>query len=180
MSVADPFADMRPRRRSRGNHPRSAEEAAPQGQAAQLGIVWARAGFTPGRHHVAPDITDCLAFRRADRPWLLHVWEPLLTKAPAPPKAHAYCCYIQTVKFYHFPYIVDWPTGYRDRAGVFHRETQGGFIEWDSIETRFGWDDLVTFEGERFKIGGGAVSWHGRRLRWWMHRWARREAPAAA
>jgi hypothetical protein len=120
----------------------------------------------------APDLSDCLVSR--PRPWILVIWEPLPTKAPGPHLSQAYCCYIRTVIFYHRPYIIGWPRGWRDREGKFHRDRQAGFIEWAKIETRLTWDDVVEFQGERFQICGGTVVW--RRRRWWMLRAARRVA----
>jgi len=117
-----------------------------------------------------PALDDCLVSR--PRPWLLVIWEPLLTKAPAPPKAEPFCCYIKTVIFYHSPYIVrPWKRLYRG-AGDRLRACRAGFEEWDKIETRLTWDDLVVFNGETFQIGGGTVVWAKRR--WWMRRGARR------
>lgn len=125
-----------------------------------------------------PDyLADCLALRTDERPWLLRIWEPLPTKAPAPPKARPYCCYIRTVIFYHFPHIVRGPhPSHWGRR--WHWNKSGGFLEWDQIETRLSWDDVVSFEGERFEIQGGHVVW--RRRRWWMARWARRQKDSAA
>lgn len=118
------------------------------------------------------DLSDCLVSR--PRPWLLVIWEPLPTKAPGPHLAQPHCCYIKTVIFYHRPYIVGWPRGYRDRAGQFHRDGNGGFIEWDKIETRLTWDDVVEYQHAEFAIGGGRVVWSHRG--WWMLRGARRQA----
>lgn len=122
---------------------------------------------TPADH-----LADCLCYRTVERPWLLQIWEPLATKAPAPPKARPYCCYIRTVIFHHFPHILRGPhpvlSGHR-----WYWEPRGGFQQWDQIETRLSWDDLVAFEGDRFEIAGGTVVW--RRRRWWMARWARRQ-----
>lgn len=124
------------------------EEFVPMGVAG--GLTHLPVGFQRTVH----DLSDCLVTR--PRPFRLVIWEPLPTKAPAPPKAQAFCCYINTVIFYHFPYIV----------------RRGAFIEWDQIRTRTLWDDLLEFEGERFTIGSGTVLW--KRRRWWMLRHARR------
>jgi hypothetical protein len=121
------------------------------------------------------DISDCLVSR--PKPWLLVIWEPLQTKAPAPPKAAPYCCYIKTVVFYHSPYIVrPWKRLYRG-AGNRLQACRAGFEQWDQIETRLTWDDLVAFEGETFELGGGTVVWAKRR--WWMRHGARRYRPPA-
>lgn len=99
-----------------------------------------------------PDLSDVLAHREADRPWLLEIWEPVLTKAPAPPKAQPHCCYLKTVIFYHYPYIDGPPRGGRDRAGQFHADWNKGFVEWDKVETRMTWEDRVAFAGELFEV----------------------------
>lgn len=142
---------------------------------AQTGLapVW----LASYRDQPAPDLSDCLVEHDPDRPWLLTIWEPLNTKAPAPPKAAPHCCYARTVIFYHFPHIVG-PVvgGWRDKAGVFHRDRTGGFVEWDQIEYRLRWDDRVRFGADTFQVGAGQVVW--RRRRWWMVHGARRVQPA--
>lgn len=116
------------------------------------------------------DLADCLVSR--PRPFRLVIWEPLLTKAPAPPKARPHCCYVQTVVFYHFPHIPQLkPSTWRDREGR-RRTGRRGFEEWDQIQSRLGWDDVVEFEGEQFVAGGGRVVWAMKR--WWMMHGARR------
>lgn len=129
---------------------------------------------------VPPDCSNMLVAR--PMPWSLVIWEPLETKAPGPHLAQPYCCYIQTVIFYHRPYIIGWPRGWRDREGVFHRDRTGGFIEWDRLESRLCWGDVVVFEGEEFVIGGGGVRYErapdGGRHQWWMLRDARRREPS--
>lgn len=117
------------------------------------------------------DLADCLVERLS--PMRIRIWEPLLTKAPSPPKAAPYCCYIQTVIFYHFPYVLQLRKSYwRDDSGCL-REGKRGFEEWDQIKTRLACDDVVEFEGERYVVNGGQVLW--KRSRWWMLRGARRE-----
>jgi hypothetical protein len=116
-------------------------------------------------------LDDCLVSR--PRLFSLVIWEPLLTKAPAPPKAKPYCCYIRTVIFYHSPYIVwPWPRLYRAN-GRLCRDSGPTFLQWDQVETRLTGDDLIEFEGELFEVGGGSVVWA--RKRWWMVRGARRQ-----
>lgn len=138
----------------------------PQGAA---GLSWVFSGYA--FRGPPTDISDCLVER--PRPWLLIIWEPLLTKAPSPPKAAPFCCYINTVIFYCSPYIVrPWRRIYRSGARLEH--CRGGFEQWDQIETRFHWDDRVAFQGDRFEITGGTVLWAKRR--WWMRRGARRIA----
>lgn len=121
---------------------------------------------------LSSDLSDCLVAR--PKPWLLEISEPLLTKAPAPPKARPHCCYINTVIFYHFPLIKSpWVKLFRIRDGsVESNSSAGHFEEWDSVRTRLQWDDVVEFEGESFAITGGSVVWKSRR--WWMEHGARR------
>lgn len=107
-----------------------------------------RNSFFPYKEDFARDLSDCLVSR--SKPWRLEIWEPLHTTAPGPAKAQAYCCYIQTVIFY----------------------TPGTCDKLDQIETRLAWDDIVSFDGDDFEIGGGTVIWADDR--WWMQRWARR------
>lgn len=104
--------------------------------------------FFPYKKNYPADLSDCQINRM--RPWRITIWEPLPTQAPPPTKADPWCCYIQTVIFY-------------DR---FSGE------EIDRLETRLAWDDVVTFDGDEWLVGGGKVQWlEGR---WWMERWARR------
>lgn len=126
----------------------------------------------------APDLSDCLASYSAGRSWLLHIWEPLITKAPAPPKAAPYCCYIQTVIFYHYPHVVwPWPRFYRGNDGRLCVNSGPSFLQWDQIEARLTIDDQVGFRGDVFEITGGQVLWRERR--WWMRYGARRCAAPA-
>lgn len=128
----------------------------------------------PFGHRV--DLSDCLVAR----PTLfrLVIWEPLLTKAPAPPKARPHCCYVQTIVFYHFPHISTLKPSFWRPAGEALRPGKRGFQEWDQIQSRLGWDDVVEFEGEHFVTGGGHVVWA--RKRWWMMHGARRQQAVAA
>lgn len=104
--------------------------------------------FFPYKVDYPDDLSDCRVNRM--RPWRITIWEPLPTKAPPPTKADPLCCYMQTVIFY----------------ARFSGE------EIDRIETRLTWDDVVTFDGDEWEVGGGKVMWiEGR---WWMERWARR------
>ncbi|WP_157785805.1 hypothetical protein [Bradyrhizobium liaoningense] len=124
----------------------------------------------------APDISDVLVGR--PRRHLLVLWEPVLTKAPGPHLAQAHCCYINTVIFYHRPYVVrPWKHYWYDRAGKL-RASGSGFFEWDQLETRFTcWDDRVSFRGDVFEVGGGRVLWAnvpGERRQWWVRLAARR------
>ena len=101
------------------------------------------------------DLSDCLVVR--PKPWRIEVMEPLPVEAPGPHQAEAYCCYIQTVKFYKRPL----------------RSSTGGECDlWDECETRLSWDDVVQFESDAFVIGGGSVIWADGK--WWMRRNARR------
>lgn len=122
------------------------------------------------------DLSDCLVSR--PKPFRLVIWEPLLTKAPAPPKARPHCCYVQTIVFYCSPYVVrPFKKLYRGKNGAL-RACSAGFEEWDQIQTRLGWDDVVEFEGEQFLTGGGRVVWAQKR--WWMVHGARRQEARAA
>lgn len=126
----------------------------------------------PHQRFADRDLTDCLASR--PKPHILVIWEPLRTKAPKPPRAAPFCCYLRTVIFYHSPYILAvGKSRWRDSSGKWH-SNRGGFEEWDKIEHRFGWDDVVEFEGENFVVGGGTVLW--KRGRWWMLHSARRQS----
>lgn len=142
------------------------EEAEPCGVAGALSFHYS---VGMGRKPV-PDISDVLAVRR--KPSLLTIWEPLQTKAPRPPKARAYCCYSNTIIFYHAPYIVwPFPKVYRS-GGRLKLDSGPTFAEWDQIKTRFNsHHDIVLFEGERFAFTGATVLWKKRR--WWMRYGAR-------
>jgi hypothetical protein len=125
----------------------------------------------------APDIGDVLSRHHDGREWLIDIWEPLHTKAPAPPKAAPFCCYSQTVIFYHSPYIV-WPWGgwWKDQGGNVRAPQHGsGYLQWDQIDTRIGWHDRFTrgISPDVFEVGGGRVFWC--RGRWWMYRQLRRQ-----
>lgn len=138
---------------------------------APCGVPAALTHLPVGFHREVHDLADCLVSR--PKPFRIVIWEPLRTKAPAPPKAQAFCCYINTVIFYHFPYIVSpWAKPFRLDSGRLCWSKPGGFVEWDQIRTRLRWDDIVTFDDEPFTIGGGTVLW--KRRRWWMLRHARR------
>jgi hypothetical protein len=150
-----------------GNHRRVfyAEERSPCGTSGLKAVLVGNI-FKP-----APDLHDVLVSRPS--PWTLVIWEALGTKAPRPDKATPHCCYIKTVIFYHRPHIV-WPFKKRWRAGDGKlRAERGGFLEWDKVETRLSWNDVVEFESELFDVGGGTVVWA--RGRWWMCHGARRQ-----
>lgn len=124
------------------------EELAPCGDAGGLQSMRANTFFRYKKDYPA-DIADCRVAR--PKPFRLVIWEPLLTNAPQ--RARAYCCYVKTV--------------------IFYNDTDAdGPNEWDAIETRLTWDDVVKFEGDLFTIGGGTVKWA--EGRWWMVRHARR------
>lgn len=126
----------------------------------------------------APDLTDVLAARLPGPGHMLAIWEPLHTKAPSPARCFPFCCLVNTVIFYHRPYVMGWPHPYH-RGGRGYGWTGASFLQYDQIETRLRGDDLVEFEGEQFKVGGGHVAWSAARQwahkRWWMKRWARRQ-----
>lgn len=116
--------------------------------------------------HPVPDISDCKATKVA--PYMSVVWEPLHTKAPRPPKVAPYCCYIRTVIFYHFPYVVNrfgrhWKSSV---DGLWRKSETGSFIQWDQIETRLSSGSLVELAGGVFEVRGGSVLWKDRA--WWM------------
>jgi|GEM_PF-2120291 len=146
---------------------RFAEERAPCGRP---GLAWVHSSRI--MRGPMPDLSDCLASWPRTHPWLLFIWEPLPTKAPGPHLVHAHCCYINTVKFYYRPYIVDEFTRFFRSAGGKLLASKVGFLEWDEVETRLTWDDIVRFEGETFRVCGGTVLW--RHSRWWMCRRAQR------
>lgn len=153
------------------------EERAPCGDAGALSFHFT---MNPS------DIADCRAVQpwtprrwgeRRLSAWNLVIWEPLLTKAPRPPKAQPFCCYVDTVIFYHFPYIEGWRRPWRDRDGRWRPSEVGAFVEWDRIETRFTWEDLVRFDGQVFAIGGGRALWKQGR---WVRTARRQEDTAPA
>jgi hypothetical protein len=117
------------------------------------------------------DLGDCLVVRPA--PWRLVIWEPLRTKAPSPALAQPFCCYIRTVIFYLRPYVLrPWSKLWRDGQGRLRATEPGAYEQWDRVETRLAYHDVVEFEGELFDVWGGTVKWA--RNRWWMCRTARR------
>jgi hypothetical protein len=83
------------------------------------------------------------------------VLEPVSYKVPS--IARPYCCYINTVIFYLYPYQVA-----RDSHG---------YLEWDRVDTLLSWESEILFEGQIYVVGGGRVIRH--RKSWWMKRWAR-------
>ena len=154
-----------------------AEEARPCGIAGGLGWHWWNA-WRPGNG--PPGLDDCVVAR--PRPWQLVIWEPILTKAPGPALARPYCCYIKTVIFYHRPYICSpWVTIFECNGRLQRNSSPGHFEQWDEVETRLTWEDQLSFEGERFDVGGGRVMWAnlpGQPRRWWMRHGARRKRDA--
>ena len=112
-----------------------------------------------------------------ERPWLIHIWEPLRTKAPCPDKAMPYCCYLRTVIFYVGPrhivrpwaHLYHWPP----KSNIWTHDKPGQMYEkWDEIEYDLSWDDVFDWCGDRFIVGGGRVIW--RLSQWWIKHWARR------
>ena len=142
-----------------------------------------RPGVEPGwgawtLHGTVPDLTDCIAGQLPSARHLLALWEPIATKAPSPSRCQPYCCYARTIIFYHRPYIAR-GSGYPWRANgrwLFER-SRNGFAQFDQVETRLIWDDVVFFDGDEWEVGGGHVHWW--RGCWWMRRWARRRCQAA-
>lgn len=172
LTIEMPHAAPKPTRiRTSGTHRRVtyAEERQPCG-APGLSAIYLRHPHEPLHW---PSLSDCLVSR--PKPFALVIWEPLRTKAPAPSKASPHCCYINTVIFYHRPYIT-WPAAKPWKAAGRWKMIRAGFLEWDKTETRLSWDDQVEFDGEVFEIGGGNVVWA--RKRWWMCHGARRKRVA--
>lgn len=123
----------------------------------------------------APDLSGCLAARDPDQPHLLAIWEPIPTHAPSPARVRPWCCYIQTVIFYDRYWAVrQFGRPWKRSASSWGWTTRGGFEVYDQVETRLAHDDVVSFDGDHWLVGGGAVRWH--RGRWWMRRCARRIA----
>lgn len=146
----------------------------------ELALDQLRPGVAPAwgawtLHGPAPDLSDCLAGRLPHARHLLQLWEPIATKAPSPARCQPYCCYLRTVIFYHRPYIRTGPHPFQ-RSGRGWGWTQGGFAQFDQVETRLRRDDVVAFDGDEWEVGLGYVRWH--RGRWWMRLWARRREPA--
>jgi hypothetical protein len=98
----------------------------------------------------------------------LYFYEPINTTAPHDESCHPYCCLINTIVFYKYPYTPN------DR---------GGYQEWDHVETQFDnygqrftdedWDfqsvaPFVVHDGKIYEIATGQVIW--RNDSWYM-RW---------
>lgn len=116
---------------------------------------------------------DLVIIPDREHPHLIEVWEPLETKAPCFDKAQPYCCYVGHVIFYLRPYIVR-PWHHLWMCNGKRKASPPGqmFEQWDAIDCRLRFDDVVEFNGERFRIYNGRVRWKDRR--WWMKRDARR------
>ncbi len=113
--------------------------------------------------------------RRGERPWLLELLEPISDRAPNPSICGPWTCYLNTVIFYARPYRL---RGGRpvELAGSFEWSAGGGgYVEFDNVETRLSWDDVIACDGDRWMVGAGQVVWQ--RRRWWMHRECRRVQP---
>ena len=156
----------------------ASESPTPRGSLGLSPIFCRRADGLIGRPGRTVDLGDCLVER--PKPWRLAVWEPLATKAPSPALAKPYCCYIQTVIFYHRPYVLRLARRYyRSRKGGSLRLDGKSYEQWDQIETRLHTGDVVSFEDELFDLEGGRVVWGaspGGHRRWWMEHSARRRA----
>lgn len=155
---------------------------APCGEAGQLRWRYASGvGIYDERKQGAPDISDCLV--AMPKRFRLVVWEPLLTDAPGPHLCSPYCCYINTVIFYHSPYIKSpWVKLYQSNGRWRSNGSPGRFEEWDQVETRLTWDDQLIYRGLVFEKGGGLVLWthrpgDPRGRRWWMRHGLRRMEP---
>jgi hypothetical protein len=144
------------------------EERAPCGAAGGLTwLYWRGYPYTDRQ----PDLSDVLVAR--PKPFRLVLWEPLPTLAPSPARCQPFCCYTHTVIFYHRPYITrPFSKIWRSATGWHASDRGRSFEEWGRVDTRLCWDDVVAFDGERFDVCGGSVTWA--RKRWWMMRDARR------
>ena len=159
--------------------PVPAEERRPCGVAG--GLTWEYWPY-PITEPTPPDISDIRVFRQ--KPWRLILWEPLPTKAPGPHLVQPWCCYVNTVIFYAYPYQELPPTRYlswhemvghqtvRLARPVIKKNEVGEFAEYDRIETRLGFDGLVRFEGEVYETGGARIRYA--RPYWYSCVWARR------
>lgn len=136
------------------------------------GVAHAGNALAPYRERA--DLDGVLARRTApDAPWLIELLEPLPTHAPSPSRCQPHCCFLDTVIFYHRPYI-----GARERPsrwsdGSIHRGSIV-FAAFDRVRARLRLDDWVTFDGDTFRITSGRAIWA--RRRWWMLYSARRDA----
>lgn len=75
------------------------------------------------------------------------LYEPLETMAPR--EAMPYCCYVNTVIFYK-----------RGIDGGYELSEDGrNFVEYDQIESRFRWDDLIEVDGVIWEKGSARVLW---------------------
>lgn len=159
-------------RRNRQTDAYFRDELAPCGAAGGLvAMKWAPFCSDPA------DVSDCLVAR--PRPWILTIWEPLLTNAPSPTLARPFCCLINTVIFYDAQYRKElWGTSYSSTDERLQRTKVLDFYKYDSVRTRLRNEQAVTFEGETFILGCGRVIWAshgGDRRRWWMRHPARRQ-----
>jgi hypothetical protein len=100
---------------------------------------------------------------------LICFWEPLDTDAPR--EAEPYCCLLDQVVFYKYPYESD---------------DSGGFAAWNQVASRWnllgtrwtdediGWSALAPFvlhKGEVWELTTSKVVWRGGR---WFKRWTAR------
>lgn len=123
--------------------------------------------------HGSSDLNNVLVIQVPTHPWFIILWEPLNTKAPNPQKAQPYCCYSNTVIFYVRGYILrPWSTLYGGPSGWQSESPGCRYEQWDETTTRLRWEDVVEYNGQLFKCGGGTVVWA--KNRWWMRHWARK------
>lgn len=129
---------------------------------------------TPPRYDDQPaDLVGVIA-RRTDRPWLLELLEPISDRAPNPSICQPHCCYIRTVIFYARPYRKGGPYPWQSKWH-WHWEPFGTFAQFDKVQSRLTWDDVIACDGEHWRVDGGQVVWL--RRRWWMYRELRRMQP---
>lgn len=105
---------------------------------------------------------------RRDSAKRLTLMEPVSCTAPS--IARPYCCYINTVIFYVWPYVVVKP-----RTGPWKDTSPGNFLEWERIETILSWNERIVFDGQQYEVAGGRVIRHSKT--WWMKRDARLHEP---
>jgi len=79
----------------------------------------------------------------------------------APSIARVHCCYICTVIFYVWPWVIE--TRGRNK---------GGFLRYEEVDSLLAWGTIFVFDGEEYSCGGGRVVRHCGH--WWMRHWASR------
>lgn len=99
--------------------------------------------------------------RVATHPWFIVIWEPLTSKVPNPGTIQPYCCYARTVIFYIKPYVVrEFIKIYKSLGRYGHTAPGHVYEQVAELEHTLSFDDLIEFEGEGFRCGGGSVVYH--------------------